>query len=162
VHVIQIQAVKADFCLAAGHVLVVLAQIGDELQHGLVAPHPLRKPARKAGQRLGRSQPIAGRAKHETVHEIRVRPVGLDGHGREALFFDEPAGDARPLVVKLVRAVRCLAQQHKARVADPLHQRVIIVRCAPKRIAWERIVSRRSVRVVLGVVIVGSRPLEGS
>src|ERR1700716_1704748 len=52
------------------------------------------------------------------VDAVGVGPISLDRDGRKAFFLDKPLGDLGALVVKLMRAVGCFAEQHEARVAD--------------------------------------------
>jgi hypothetical protein len=105
--------------------VVVRAQPGDEVAHVGVAPHP-RREAREPGQRLLGAR-VGAEPAHVGVHARALRPVALDGHGAEPLLAHEPLGDAHPLAVELVRAVRALAEQHDARVADEGEQRVVVV-----------------------------------
>jgi hypothetical protein len=61
---------------------------------------------------------------HVAIHTVAVGPVALYGDEREALLADQALADARAPLVVLGGTVRRLAQQHVARVADALQQRV--------------------------------------
>jgi len=67
------------------------------------------------------------------VDAIGVGPVALDRDGAEAALGDQPARDAGARLIELVRAVRGLAQQHEARVADAAQQLVELVVAAAQR-----------------------------
>ena len=108
--------------------VVVRAQPADEVEHLGVAPHPGRE-ALKAAQRLLGVRVLAGPA-DVAVDAVGVGPVGLDGDAGETLLLDQPAGDQGALAVELVGAVRGLAEQDEAGVADLLQQRVVVVRRA--------------------------------
>src|SRR2546421_12936838 len=112
--------------------LVVAAQPLGELDDDAVAPHPGRKTL-EAAERFLRAR-VRALAAHVAVDAVGVRPVGLDGDGVEALLNDQTFSYLRPLAVELVRAVRSLAQQHEARFADQLQQRVVIRRRAFERV----------------------------
>jgi hypothetical protein len=57
----------------------------------------------------------------KAVHTIRVRPVALNSDDVELLFFNQPPRNPDALAVKVVRAMRRLANQYHATVANPLH-----------------------------------------
>src|SRR3712207_8249149 len=54
------------------------------------------------------------RSAHVCINPVGVRPVRLEHHHIKALLFDEATSDARALPVKLVRAVRGFAKQHRS------------------------------------------------
>ena len=56
-----------------------------------------------------------------------VGPVGLHRDRGEALVLQEAARQARALTVELVGAVRGLADEDDARVADQVQQAVVIL-----------------------------------
>ena len=112
--------------------VVVVAEPADEVEHVGVAPHPGRESS-EARQRLDGLGVVAAAA-DVAVDAIGVGPVGLDGHGVEALLADQPLGDLGTLPVELVRAVRGLADQHEAGVADQLQEGIVVVGRAPQRV----------------------------
>ena len=68
-----------------------------------------------------------GEMPHVLIDARGIGPVGLDRNQREAAAHDELAGNARAHAVELRGPVRRLAEQHHARVADALQQRVEVV-----------------------------------
>ena len=66
---------------------------------------------------------VVAAAADVAVDTIGVGPVRLDGDGVKPFSTDQPLGDLGTLAVELVRAVRRLAQQDEARVADELEER---------------------------------------
>ena len=88
---------------------------------------------------------VIGESHHVAVDPVGVGPVGLDRHGGESTFVNEPTGDAGPLPVELVRPVRGLADQDEAPVADEIEQRVVVVSSARDgvKIALQRRRDRR-------------------
>ena len=69
------------------------------------------------------------------IDSIGVGPIGLDGDSGKSFLADQPLGDLRPFPVKLVRAVRRLADQHEASVTDKLEERVVVVGRAAQRLS---------------------------
>ena len=61
------------------------------------------------------------------VDAVGVGPISLDRDGRKAFLLDKPLRDLGALVVELVRAVGRFAEQHEARVADSIHERVVVL-----------------------------------
>ena len=130
---VEVEAVEADLpCLIADRVVVV-SQPPDEIEHVGVAPHPGGKSLEVAERVIGAG--VGARAAHVSVHSISVRPVGFNRDRPEALLDDQPFGNLRALAVKLMRAVRSLAEQHEAGVADHLQQRIVIFACADERLS---------------------------
>ena len=137
--------------------VVVGAEPADEVEHVGVAPHPGGEPP-EARQRIDGLGVVAAAA-DVAVDAIGVRPVGLDGDGGEPLLADQPLGDLGALAVELVRPVRRLAEQHEARVADQIQQRVVVIGRADERISGPRRAGspgRRSHRLVAGRHRIGS------
>src|ERR1019366_3103277 len=99
---------------------VVRAQPVDEVVHLLVAPHPRRE----ARERRELERRATGTAEHVVVDPGSVGPVALHRDEVEASTGDELARDARAHAVELARAMRRLAQQDEARVADSIDERV--------------------------------------
>src|SRR5262249_40781477 len=66
------------------------------------------------------------------VDAVAVRPVALDRDEREPLLRDQPLADPSSPVVVLVRAVRRLAEQDAAGLADPLKERVEVGGSPPR------------------------------
>ena len=119
----------------------MVAEPADEVEDVGVAPHPGRE-SLESRQRVDGLGVVAATA-DVAVDAIGVGPVGLDGHGVEALLADQPLGDLRPLPIELVRAVRGLADQHEAGVADQLEQGIVVVGrprsgCAASRTASDQ------------------------
>ena len=125
VQAVEVQTVEADLAACPADAVVVVAEPADEVEDVGVAPHPGRESpeSRQGVDGLG----IVAAAADEAVDAIGVGPVGLDGHGVEALLADQPLGDLRTLAIKLVRAVRRLADQDEAGVADQLQEGIIVV-----------------------------------
>ena len=69
------------------------------------------------------------------IDAVRVGPVSLHGDRSEPVVVDQPAGDAGPLPVELVGAVRRLADQHEAPVAHEIEERVVVVGRAGDRMS---------------------------
>ena len=90
----------------------------------------------------------SSRAADVAVDAVGVRPVALDRDGGEALLADQALRDPGALAVELVRAVAGLAEQHDARVADQLEQRVVVAGVAGERVrlAPDRVEDRRARR----------------
>src|SRR5712671_2182571 len=116
VQAVKIEPVKAGLSSALGKGIVVRPQPLDKLDHIGVAPHPSRK-APEVAERLLGIHIVAGIA-YKPVDAVGVRPVRLNRDSRETLLLDEPFRDLRTLAVELVRSMGCLAEEHKARVAD--------------------------------------------
>src|SRR5919106_2477740 len=141
---IEVEAVEADFRRVLRKRVVVRPQPLDELDHVGVAPHPRRK-ASEVGERLYGIEVIA-HASHVAVDAVRVGPIGFDRDRREAFLLDQPLGDLGALAVELVRAVRRLAEQREARIADQVHERVVVPRSAGQRLGAAA--HRQSERVI--------------
>ena len=110
------------------HPVVVRPEPADKIEDVGVAPHPGREATEITERLLGIL--VDTRASHVPVDAVGVGPVGLDGHGGEALLLDEAPRDERPFAIKLVRPVRRLTEQHDTRVADPMDERVVLRRIA--------------------------------
>ena len=130
------------------------AQPLDELDHVGVAPHP-RGEAPEVGERFYGID-IVAHAAHVAVDAVGVGPIGLDRDGREAFLLDEPLRDLGALAVELVRAVGRLAEQHEARVADQVHERVVVWAAPVSGCAISRTASISVASVVLGVASLSS------
>jgi hypothetical protein len=124
VEAVEIETVEAGPFSVRGQRVVVRSQPLDELHHLDVAPHPPGETP-EIGERFGGIEIVAGTA-DIAVDPVGVGPVRLDRDGREPLLVDQPLGDPGSLAIELVGAVGRLAEQHKARVADQVHQRIII------------------------------------
>src|SRR5438105_4836487 len=101
------------------------AQPFDKFDDLSVAPHPGWKPF-EIPQRFDGELVLAGPA-NITIGAISIGPILLDGHGGESFLLNQTLGDARALVIALVRAVRGLSQQHETRVANSFQQGVIVL-----------------------------------
>src|SRR4029079_12603318 len=77
---------------------------------------------------------VVALAADEAVDAIGVGPVGFDGDGVEAFLADQPPRDLRADRVELVRAVRRFADEHEARVADEIHERIEVAHRAGERL----------------------------
>ena len=118
---VKVQTVETALPLSSRTaLLVVLVQPADEVADNHVAPHPGRE-ALEAPQRLLGSVVIA-ESPHVAVDPVGVGPVGLGRDRAEALLLDQPLCDLGASLVELVSAVRALADQHDARVANQLLQ----------------------------------------
>ena len=93
--------------------------------------HPRRKPAEIRERLDGLFVGACGA--HESIDPVRVRPVGFHGNRGKPFLADQPPGDVRPLAVELVGPMRRFAQEHDARVADTLNQRIVLARIAAER-----------------------------
>src|SRR5581483_11017548 len=141
---VNVQPVEAGLCPFVARV-VPAAQPLDELQHLPVRPHPGRPAAETVEHRTGAAVGLRPRL-DVAGDSIAVGPVALDGDEGEPLLRDQPPAQPFTPAVILVRAVRCLADQHEARVADLLDQRVHIRRQWPRDLRdllEERAVRRR-------------------
>ena len=126
VQAVEVQAVEArPWGEPEPDRVVVVAKPADEVEDVGVAPHPGRESleSRQRVDGLG----IVAAAADVAVDAIGVGPVGLDGHGVEPLLADQPLGDLRPLPIKLVRAVRGLADQDETGVADQFQEGIVVV-----------------------------------
>jgi len=121
---VEIEAIEADLRGARPKRVVVFTKPLDELDHVGVAPHPGWE-APEVGEPFYGIDVVA-HAAHIAVDAVSVGPIGLDRHGRKTLLLDQPPGDPGALVVEVVRAVGCLAEQHEARSADQLEQRLVV------------------------------------
>ncbi len=84
-----------------------------------IAPHPCREPLERHPRRRSL------RSRMDVAIDCRgIGPVCLDGDRGEPAPRDQLLGDAGPHPIELGGAVRRLAEQHDARVADPADQRV--------------------------------------
>lgn len=89
-----------------------------EVSHHGFAPHP-------GGKTLEPSQRLVGgltlpQAANKLIHPVGVGPVRLRGNGAETLLLDQPFRDPGTCLVDLMCAMRTLADQHDARIADDL------------------------------------------
>ena len=103
----------------------MIVQPLEELDHVGIAPHPRRKPP-KVGERFNGKNVVTGSVQ-VAVDAVGIGPISLDRDGRKAFLLDKPLRDLGALVVKLVRAVGCFAEQHEACVADPIHEWVVVL-----------------------------------
>jgi hypothetical protein len=143
VHAIEIQAVKPDLCGTGGTSIVVCSQPLDELDHLFVAPHPGRETP-EVGERFHGIDRVA-RATDVAIDGVSVGPVGFHRHAGETFFVNEPLRDLGTLAVELVRAVRRLAEQREARLADPIHQRIVVAGSAGQRMSRAQCLEERAV-----------------
>ena len=120
---VEIEPIKSCFQPVALS-FVVASQPADEIQHVGIAPHPGRKTF-EAFEGVDRFRVIIF-APHKSIHAIGIGPVSFHGYRIEALTLNQTLGDLRALPVELMRSVRGLPQQHKSRVADLIHQRIIV------------------------------------
>jgi len=86
VEAVEVEAVEADLRSLGWECVVPLAEPGDELDDVRVQPHPRGK-APEIGERFLRS-PVPARAANVQVNAVRVWPVPLHRHDREALLGD--------------------------------------------------------------------------
>ena len=100
----------------------MLAQPVQEVHDLAVAPHPARE-AREVAERGGGVGVVVGAA-GPAAGAVGVGPVGLDGHRVKAPLLDQPLRDVGAGGVELVGAVRGLAEQHAAGVADAVDEGV--------------------------------------
>ena len=133
---VEVQAVEAHAALAAGASRSLCARSQPTKSSTSALRHIQVGNLLKAAQRLLGVGVIAG-ALHVAADAIGVGPVTLDRHGGEPELLDQPARDPRALAVELVGAVACLAEQHEARIADPLEQRVVVAVGAVQRLGIE-------------------------
>ena len=89
----------------------------DKGQHLLVAPHPAWE-ALKGGPRLACRGEVADIA----VDPRRIGPIGLDRDDIEAVIDDQPLRDRGARPVEFRGAVRRLAEQHHAGIAEPIEE----------------------------------------
>ena len=130
---VQVQPVEAG-AGALGPGSVPFAQPAQKVDDDAVAPHPSRK-SREVGQRVIGGC-VRSRVADPSMRAVGVRPVGFGRDRQKALFADQAFGDARALAVELVGAVRRLADQHKAGIADQVHQAVVIIVRA-SQVTWD-------------------------
>ena len=113
VQAVEVEAVEADLGALGGRASLC-ARSQPTKSSTSVLRHIHFGKRRKSGQRLVGARVVAATA-HVAVDAIRVRPVGLDRDGGEALLADQPLGDLGALAIELVRAVRRFAEQDEAR-----------------------------------------------
>ena len=65
---------------------------------------------------------MLGLVPHITIDRRCIRPVGLDGNDREAVFLDQAPRDRGARTVKFRGAMARLAEQHDARMREPVEQ----------------------------------------
>ena len=104
----------------------------DERQHVAVSPHPRGEAAEVREGGVGVR--VVRQAHDVAIHPIGVGPVRFHRDRGEAALVDQPPGDARPLPVEVVRAVRGLADQDDAAVTDEIQQPVVVVRLSRDRV----------------------------
>jgi hypothetical protein len=102
----------------------VFAQPLNELDYVGITPHPSRKPA-KVGQRF-HSKCVVACVVHIAIDTVGVWPIRLHRYSGETFFLDEPFRDLGAVVVKVVRTVGRLSEQHDARLADELEERIVV------------------------------------
>jgi hypothetical protein len=108
------------------------AQPLDEREHLEVAPHPRREAVGEPEERsIGVG--VAPAPPDERVDAQCIGPVGLDDDGIEASLGDEPLGDPCAIAIDLAAAMRRLAQEHEARVADGAEERIPLALSAVER-----------------------------
>src|SRR6266850_8299858 len=129
---VEIEPVKADFWYAHGKLVIVGMQPPDKFDHVGIAPHPSWKALEPIESRDGIR--VFAHAAHVAIDAISVRPIGFHRDRREVFFLDEPLRDLGALAIELVRAVGCGAQQHDARVANQVDERVIVPGLAVQRV----------------------------
>ena len=97
----------------------------------VVAPHPGRK-ARKRGPLRRRKLEVP-----DIMVDARgIRPIAFDGDEVESLFVDERTRDLLAQPIELRGAVRRLADEHDASLADAAHERVKVDEVdGPERLA---------------------------
>ena len=121
---VEIESVKAGLSETGRKGVIVRSQPLDKLDHIGVASHPSWEAPKVAERFL--SIHIIARIAHIAVDAVGVWPVPLDRDGCKALLLDQPFRDLGALAVELVRAVGRLAKEHKACVADQVHQWIVV------------------------------------
>ena len=89
----------------------------------LVGPHPGRPAVEGMEHFVGVATGV-GIAFDKPIDAVAIGPVALDGDQREALFADQSLTDQSPPDIEFGRAVRSLAEQDVAGVADAGQQRI--------------------------------------
>ena len=69
---------------------------------------------------------ILAQIPHEAVHAPRIRPVGLNRHGMETQFRNQPLRDLGPDGIKFVRAVRGLADKNDPGISASFNHGVVV------------------------------------
>ncbi len=87
----------------------------DERQNIAVSPHPSRETPKVRQCSIGIL--VIGQPHHVAVDPVGVGPIGLDRYCGESTLVDQTAGDAGSFPVKVVSAVRSLADQDETPVA---------------------------------------------
>lgn len=87
----------------------------DERQDIAVSPHPRRETAKV--RQCGIGVLVIGEPHHVAVDPVGVGPISFDRYCSESTLVNQAAADAGSLPVKLVRAVRRLADQYETPVA---------------------------------------------
>jgi hypothetical protein len=118
---VDVEAVKSGTALGRP-VLVMDAQPIDKGEHLLVAPHPGREALKHRACFLRRRE-----VTHIAVDARRIWPVGLDRNNIEAVRGDQMPRDRGAGTVKFGAAMRRLAKQHDARIAETVEQRAEFV-----------------------------------
>src|SRR6266850_404006 len=149
VQAVEVEAIEPDLGGAWLQAVVVGAQPAHEIEHVRVAPHPGGEPL-ETGER-GIGIPVFAFAADEAVHAVRVGPVGFDRDGVEPFLDDQPLGDASPLLVELVGAMRCLAEKDQAGVSNGVDQRVVRIRIRQRMNGLAQRLEHRDIRVDHGV-----------
>ena len=101
------------------------AQPTDKIERVRVAPHPLRKALEPA--KGVRGVFVLAAAVNVTIDAVRVGPVRFDGYGIEASLHDQSLRDLRTQAVKLVGAMRRLAEQDEPSISDAVEKRVEVL-----------------------------------
>ena len=110
----------------------MVAKPANEIEDIGIAPHPGRKSSESVQGVDGFG--ILGTAADVLVDPNCVRPVGYDGNSGKSFFADKPLRDLRPFPVKLVRAVRCRADQDVVCVTNKLKESIVVVGSAAQRL----------------------------
>ena len=119
---VQVEAEEADAAGRIGLLCVVRAQPAEPARDLGVAPHPAREALEIGERRVDRVR--AAFALRPAARTQCRRPVGLDGDRVEAAPLDQPARQIGAQPVELFGAMRRLAEQHEARIADRIDQAV--------------------------------------
>src|SRR6266540_2153775 len=122
---VEVEPIKTNPCRIRGEPIIVFAQPSDKIKYVGVTPHPAWKSS-EAAQRVIRVFIVVETA-DISVNTVSVRPFGFDCYNIKAFLFDQALCDLRALAIELMGAVRSFAKQNKMRVADQLHQGIVIL-----------------------------------
>src|SRR5438876_6798366 len=117
---VEIEAVKTD-AIVCHPLPIVFAKPLQEIDHHRVSPHPARETYEVAERCRGIG--FAARVARPPVHTVRIGPIRLGRDDVELFGLYEGGGEVRADSIELIRAVRRLADQDQARIADEIEQR---------------------------------------